>query len=379
MLRPADTPPNAVKYRPSGFEAQSRSVRRLIVGELVLLLVAIVVLLGLLANRVDAQAVPVGRADSVTSMELIKHGSTDMACFDYEVAGGCLWMTCTTFGCEFDYSLRIEHNLPEVIVEAYPHLGRGPWVNGRRMSEPTSFAQDGGSTTEGGAVERETALRFKNVNITGSPAILTYHLLSEMDSDPPLSCTPLTYPTAPHYLSHNDPMWRSASSQTLLALANPSNAIGKGMSHFAYMFPRIGFVKQGHDYKASLVAALRAYDFTRRETAPHVYIPLNMYEQSKQGYWPPQENADQLWQQVVPFEEEEEGGSGAENEGNEGEEEYEYTASQAQCKKLPDIDDSTAINDPYNGRLNEVYGNAWHVWRRYSCCEPAGAVLIAYF
>jgi hypothetical protein len=49
------------------------------------------------------------------------------------------------------------------------------------------------------------------------------------------------------------------------------------------------------------------------------------------------------------------------------------------CRALPDIDDTLNINDPYRSRVNAVNGNAWQLWRTYTCCEQEGAVLIFHF
>ena len=50
------------------------------------------------------------RADTATiSSEAIAAAGTEVACLDYQVVGGCLWMTCTLAGCEFDFFI---HSFP---------------------------------------------------------------------------------------------------------------------------------------------------------------------------------------------------------------------------------------------------------------------------
>lgn len=49
------------------------------------------------------------------------------------------------------------------------------------------------------------------------------------------------------------------------------------------------------------------------------------------------------------------------------------------CRALPDIDDTAALLDPYRARVNAVNGNAWQLWRTYTCCEQEGAVLVLSF
>ena len=86
---------------------------------------------------------------------------------------------------------------------------------------------------------------------------------------------------------------------------------------------------------------------------PHVYTPLDTWYSSQQGQWPPSQSTDYLWQQLVP--------------------------SVMSCRALPDINDTASITDPYRSRVNAVNGNAWQLWRPYTCCEQEGADLILHF
>lgn len=204
------------------------------------------------------------RADTATiSSEGIVVAGMDVACLEYQVVGGCLWMTCTIAGCEFDFSIRVSHRIPEAVVNAYPILGSSPWPASKAGVAPTAFAQEGGASEEGGAIHREQALKFKNTEVFGSPATPTYHLAAAADGFP--VCTPLTWPMAPYFISTLDPNWRDPTVETPWTLANLLTGVSAGTSRFAGLFPRIGFVKQGHDYKASLVGAKRAADIVRRD------------------------------------------------------------------------------------------------------------------
>ncbi|MEM9257657.1 MAG: TIGR03756 family integrating conjugative element protein [Pseudomonadota bacterium] len=291
----------------------------------------------------------VSRGDTVTtSTSNILTSGFDVACFDYEVIGACLWMTCTPTGCDFDTSIRVSHNIPEVVATSYPILGQSPWPESEFMVSPTGFAEEGGASDEGGADVREQVLKFKNVDILGSPSTAFFLALGTTGSVP--VCIPLTFPMNPHFISTLDPNWRDPVVETPWTMANLFTGISAGASRFAGLYPRIGFVKQNHDYKASLVAALRASHIVR-QGGPHVY--QSMGSSNRQGQWPPSSGTPFLWQQLVPY----------------------YMG----CQYLPDIDDTLYITDPYASRLNQVNGNAWQLWRRYSCCEQKGAVLVAWF
>lgn len=289
------------------------------------------------------------RADTatITSSAIVSAG-LDVACMDYAVVGGCVWMTCTAVTCSFDYSVRVRHRIPEAVVASYPFVGNGPWPAGTAGSGKTRFAQEGGASDEGGSTNREQALTFKNTDVIGSPATTLYHAGSWLDGLP--VCRPLTGPGVPYFVSTRDYNWRDPLVETPWTLAHLTRGIRAGASRFAGLFPRIGFVNQGHDYKASLVAAKRAADVVRQRAQPHVYVPLDTGYTPAPGQWPPGSGAEYRWQQLVP--------------------------SVMSCRALPDINDTASITDPYRHRVNRVTGNAWHLWRAYSCCEQAGAVLI---
>jgi integrating conjugative element protein (TIGR03756 family) len=290
----------------------------------------------------------VSRADDATINSAgILEAAVDIGCMDFEVTGICIWMTCVLTACEFDFSVKVRHNIAESVVTAYPIIGKSPWTDTAHYSMPTSFAEEGGSSTEGGETTREQALRFKNADIIGSPGVYLYHALADdVDS---LFCEPGIWGYLPYFISTDDYNWRDPTAETGWTTYYAFDNVGKGSTMFGGLFPRIGFVDQGHDYKASLVAAKRAVDIVRQPWQPHVYLPVTV-SATRQGYWPPTEDTEFLWQQLVP--------------------------SVKGCTYLPDIDDTTSVSDPYSGRLNPTMGNAWQLWRPYSCCTQEGAVLI---
>ena len=281
----------------------------------------------------------------------ILSASMDLSCQAYRPIGLCIWMTCTLAICEFDFSVRAEHYIPEVVVTAYPILGRSSWPESNGFAQPTQFAQEGGASDEGGTKTREQALKFKNSDVIGSPGVAQYRLLSAASTDVLPFCTPLTHPMTPYFVSSFDPAWRNPLIEVGLSLGHAFDRVGKGAATFAALYPRHGFISQSHDYKSALTAAMRAMDIVSQSHQPHVYVPLDSYGASGQGQWPPRGLQAARYQQLTPTVE--------------------------ACSVLPDIDDTLHPTDPYAGRLNQNLGNAWQVWRPYRCCEPAGTVLIA--
>lgn len=148
-----------------------------------------------------------------------------------------------------------------------------------------------------------------------------------------------------------DPQWRDPLLETVKTTENALEVIGKGTAIFAPLYPRLGFVQQSHDYKASLVAAIRAVDIVRDDGSPHIHLALS--GNGKEGQWPPGPNTRFQWQQLVP--------------------------SVKSCTHLPDVDDSADLDDPYGNRVNAANGNAWQLWRPYECCQKRGDDLIEHW
>ena len=288
--------------------------------------------------------------DTINSVDILSE-SINFSCIDWEPIGICLWMTCTPFGCDFDYSLKVKHYIPDATISAYHNIGENPWTDVAFYSRPTSWAEDGGTNAEAPATDNEQALRFKNADAIGSPGNLFFEALSSLD----IFCDPGATAFIPYFVSTIDWLWRDPIVETPWTLSNALRDVGKGRTSFSGLYPRIGFVHQGHDYKAGVVNAQRVADIATRNNQPHIYWPMTWRQ--KDGWWPPGEVVEgdeetHRWQQLVP-------------EGN----------SQS-CVVFADIDDTNSINDPYSDRLNQKTGYAWNLWRPYRCCEREGSILI---
>lgn len=283
--------------------------------------------------------------DTITSAQILQQAN-EVGCMAWQPVGICVWMTCEALVCEFDFSIKVRHNIPDVVISAYPNTGENPWLDVAGFAPPNDLAQGGGSNTEGPTHHSEQALRFKNADAIGSPGNLLFAALADAT---PWVCPPGATAYQPYFFSVLDPNWRDPTVETPLTLANALRSISKGTTRFGPLYPRIGFVNQGHDYKSAVVNAHRVADIITKIAQPHVYWPARWG--ARPGYWPPAAEATHLWQQLVP-------------RGNPG------------CTILPDIDDTFSVIDPYRDRLNPSTGYAWHLWRTYRCCEQVGQVLI---
>ena len=311
----------------------------------------------MLSMDVGAQA-----GETISTAAIIEE-SLELSCVDLQVVGVCIWLTCTNFGCDIDFSVQVHHYLPDLTVSTYADTGENPWTDVAELSQPISELQDGGNNTEGSTVINETALRFKEADVFGNPAI---EGLSQALSSTDYFCESEATMMFPYFLSVYDPFWREPILETPFTLLNFFRVVGYGKaplqtSTWGPVYPRIGLVQNGHDYKAGAVAAQRAVNIVTQEHQLHVYSTVLEDTKVQQGYWPPGEaiEGDEYygkWQQLLPSD---------------------NTAPT--CHVFADQDDQlSGFLDPFMDRTNESTGYVWNLWRPYSCCSQEGAVLIAY-
>lgn len=329
---------------------------RLISATFIVLLLTV----GTQATAQDGGLLMVG--ETISTDEIIEK-SLEQSCIDFKVVGVCIWITCTPYtGCQFDYSVQVHHYMPDLTVSSYADTGENPWTDVAELSQPTSELQDGGNNTEGSTVINETALRFKNVDVLGNPGI---ELLSETLGSTDYFCESEATMLYPYFLSNFDYFWRDPILETPQTLLNFFQTVGHKTGPFTtslwgHVFPRIGLVQNGHDYKAGAVAAQRAANIVTQENQPHVYLSV-IEDTLQQGYWPPGtaiagDEKTAKWQQLLP---------------------KDNTAPA--CHVFADQGDQlSGPLDPFEDRVNEATGYVWNLWRPYSCCSQEGAVLIVW-
>ncbi len=297
--------------------------------------------------------------ETITGVQILTR-SANVTCLSWQPIGVCVWITCTIYGCDIDYSAKVKHYSPDAVVSTYSVTGESPWTDTRGYAPATAIAQDGGTNKEGSTMINETSLLFKNADVIGSPGLLWMEALSSNG----YFCDPTATLYFPYLLSTLDPTWRNPLIETPWTLLNLLRYVRLGLSSWGGVYPRGGFIHQGHDYKAGAVTAQRAADITTRKNQPHIYWPMvadtraDGQSTSQQGQWPPQEVIEgdaetHLWQQLIP------------------------ETESSVCRVFPDISDqASGANDPFNARVNQIAGYSFNLWRPYRCCEQKGALLL---
>lgn len=271
-------------------------------------------------------------------------------CLHYRIVGLCYWLSCSPFGCTVRTSVKVKHNLPDLVVSAYAVPGHNPWQEMAFIGSPIPGVAEEGSDTNPREGNPKTKIRFKNADAFGHPGGETfYKFLSGFG----YSCNSPVVAFQPYFVSTLDAAaWRTGIPESFYpeALTPGEREVGQTGDLWGNVYPRAGALGQTHDYKTGAVIAQRTADIVTRSGQPHVYIPL--VPTAHDGWWPPdpvQENQpdNHGWQMLSP-------------------------AMSSQCITFPD----RTPEDSYADRLSETGDYAWTLWRPYSCCQRRGQTFL---
>ena len=283
--------------------------------------------------------------ETITSADILA-ASADASCLNYRITGGCGWLRCSLLGgCETVTSVKYGHYIPDLVVTAYPGAGRSPWVEMRALSG----SAEGGTYAKGAAARAATGLRFKLAEAIGSPGIAWIEALDLGTT----VCESAATPLVPYYVSALDPMWRAPEIQAPLTLRHVLRAVrepGPLGSLWGALYPRTGFVQQGHDYKAGAVAAQRVADIVTRRNQLHVYRRPD--GGGGAGQWPAGE--------VV--------------EGDDDTHKWQLLAPRVGACSVFAESAAPPVGavDPLGANVSASGGYAWNLWRPYQCCRRRG-------
>ncbi len=257
-------------------------------------------------------------------------------CTDWRVSGVCYWLRCTAAKCHIETSVRVSHNIPDVIISTYN--GQAPWEDLDILGQ----ASDGTLSAAGDA---HSVTNFKNLQVIGNPAVIVYQRLWESTGN---WCASQLQPFEPVYLSawseaYPGVSWNSNIAEQALGLIHPFKSVG----HLGDLYPRTGWTVEPNDPKAAALTAARAAHIVTRERQPHLYNALG--GECGDRCWPP------------------------------GAYDPDDTTS-AQFQRLhPHLESSSAPLgiDPngHQGQYNTQQQYSWALWRPYSCCEKRGRFL----
>lgn len=340
------------------------------------------------------------RGQDFTSADIVAVAGSNSDCLQWRVARICFWLVCGLFYCSIETSAKVAHNLPDLVVTSYNQPGESPWIEGRAVAGAVSTGAGagliaaltglpfGGGTLSSDNNENRQNLRFKEVDVIGSPTGVLTDVLADFTG---YLCPSQVDPMLPYYLSGVDALaWRTGIPDKFRpeALTPGLRQIGNWpFNTWGGVFPRMGFLVQTDDAKVGAVTSQRAIDIVLQPGQPHVYVPLGSegFTQTQVGRAEATTSDECLisggrW---VPEDEDHPQGPGA-------------------CEQQPSVlwlppgnekKPSWQMVSPLPSRTCEAFGAPGHwsegrvsptgdyghlYWRCYECCMPVlGGVFIA--
>ncbi|ECE6153307.1 TIGR03756 family integrating conjugative element protein [Salmonella enterica subsp. enterica] len=287
-------------------------------------------------------------AAAITTPQIIA-SALSPDCLQYRVVGICYWLMCTPFGCTVKTSVKVRHNIPELVVSAYSAPGDNPWQE-MAFTDTTASGALGGGDTNPRRDNAKTKIRYKDSAAIGHPADATFFRFLSANG---YSCSSNVVPFQPYFLSTLDLLaWRSGVPEMLYpeALTPGLREVGQPGDLWGNVYPRSGALGQTHDYKTGAVIAQRAADIVTRTGQLHVYLPL--VPSSRPGYWAPAsvtegKPGNHSWQMLAP-------------------------RLSTTCAQFPD----SSVADTYADRLAVNGSYSWALWRPYACCQRRGQTFL---
>ena len=338
-------------------------------------------------------------AETFNTMDAVS-SAFSLDCIDYCIVGICVHLICVGPICTLDYSARIAHNLPELIVSVYDDVSEQPYEEYQAFQ--TSLLEDIANFGADLALPERVgsaAVRFKNASVIGHPFMLftsndsseggesggnleaigeeqvpetgeewaqqqTENSEGEEVSEEASSalsdltgssaymgfCPGRVTPFMPYYESSIDQYeWRYSVIDRVVSVMNGAHMFGNreigsmdsinpiGENTWGGVYPRNGFIMQTEDPKAAAVIAQRAVDVVTRNDIWRLKI---------QPPIPESDEKDDLWQMVSP-------------------------KVDKTCNAFGSQDATWS-----EGRNDDGLGQyAWNYWGRYSCCWSADPLI----
>ena len=317
-------------------------------------------------------------AETFTSSDVIAR-SVNRECLDWKVIGACFWLKCSARSCQIRTSPKIQHNLPDLVVSAYPH--ENPWLEMRATEAVTLPAVAGNFLAGGGDPGRErresSTVRFKEACVAGNPAVKFRNIFGVH-----FLCKSKAQPLKVYFSSRQNLLaWRGQGADQLRreAWIPGEREIGSWPDNtWGSVYPRTGFLAQSEDPKAAAVIAQRAVDIVTREGTGFDYVPLGHAGHRWETWGDPHARTPEacsetggLWIPPNPI------------EGRAG-----RCVTRRSVQWLPGSNEQTdkwQMISPVVAHQCETFGAsgawsdgkesddgnyAWNYWKQYKCCVP---------
>lgn len=306
----------------------------------------------------------------ITSVDIVQRTAGAVAnnpfgnCLNYKVIGTCFFLVCD-WGCRINKTLKLRHNLPDVVIATFPLREQNPWKEMRIVDKvifsggdvlvKNSFKLMGlPSNVEVESFNVESSDRnispdtkFMEASVIGNPALTLGNLQGT------LFLRSQAVPLRPYHHSGMDGIaWRSSEIEVLhpSILSHEYDIRNDNSYTWGATYPRTGFVYNPNMAKSAAVIASRAASIATSSANFHVSTNLNAQPCPNSRCQTAGEalvtNEKVRWQRILPM------------------------GENICTAKISTASEPTWVNEAYKGQ-EKTDGYVWILWREYKGCQKS--------
>ncbi len=223
------------------------------------------------ASSCDAEEEDDCQTAEITTAEILERTSESAAdCLEYKVVGICVFVKCIGPICDYDYSAKVDHYLPDLVVTAQHTRHANPWTLIREIYDPivnavgegifealTDFELFSGEANAAG--EDVAGIRLRETDVVGNPALYLYDQYDDYFLKSGASAYTMHYQSTLDAFSWREPILEMFFPSNWTSLIPGVNEIGNYPSYtWGSLSLRGGFVTNPNNTKANAVVANRA-------------------------------------------------------------------------------------------------------------------------
>jgi integrating conjugative element protein (TIGR03756 family) len=354
----------------------------------------------LLMSAADAAAFKFEKRNNQTDEgDLIKSAPCGN-CLDWKIVGICHWLRVSLFSVSYEWSLKVQHHIPDYIVNVYSDnpsfkgkfFDVSSWIKelfGKDFDGAHGTLRPRNASTKHAAITPEGDVNhhidFKKADIIVNPAILVFNQLLQPTG---FFCSSNEkVPYQPMFVSDISPAWNNVSNPWIALVdisgsvdpdvketwKTPLQLFSRSPEQWGAIYPRTGYSTLPSDAQAALLAAHRASDIVINRTLPHIAVkaPSGACAERCYSQGPLELDNDTIKYQMIAPRTEDWAAPLPRNGSWANADFVNSNGSKNIAGTLREIKTGGPSFET-NESLSESW--AWVMWRQYTCCKKNGNI-----
>ncbi|WP_063664920.1 TraU family protein [Aliivibrio fischeri] len=260
--------------------------------------------------------------ESSLPMAELTSASLQVGCVKWKPVGGCVWLTCTIFGCSTSTSVKVNNWNPDIAIQVMSDTKQASLGYTSATSEifsevgsyimglfgvpigPNGLESTSTGSTRSASTGSSSNLAYYDTVVVGNPALLQYEAAFSAAFGSVGWCSSPAVPLNIYYDSLMDAYeWRVGLTEAFFATLNTFEVVGSPkLDVHGNVYPRIGFTTQISPYKTATTLAYRAAHIVAQAPVPHVTMNTLSPFSNTNHSWPrlPMTNYSVNWTNVKP-------------------------------------------------------------------------------